>query len=77
MNSEIERMAKEAGLIAVNQKITPSPSIEHLAKFAALVAEDCAKEAEGRAYLPQAIAAIRAKYHMPTPETALGVGAQP
>lgn len=76
--TNIERMVYESGLGArIEANGDYSGDMEKLAKFAALVAEDCAKEAEGRAYLPQAIAAIRAKYHMPTPETALGVGAQP
>ena len=45
----IERLAKEAGLIAVNPKFTQGPPIEQLAKFAALIAEECAKECEEQA----------------------------
>ena len=70
MNSEIERMAKEAGLTLRNGVFTSyyvdGVIEDDLAKFAALVAEECAKEAD-----PLRCAdAIRAKFALShkTPE---------
>lgn len=49
MNPDIERLAKEAGLIAVNQRFTHGAAIESCAKFAALIAEEAACIAYGQA----------------------------
>jgi hypothetical protein len=70
MNPDIERMAKEAGLYTDVQlggkdmffyNLTP----EKLAKFAALIAEECAKEAELLAFGYAAAPAIRTRFPMP------------
>ena len=57
MNSEIERMAKEAGLKLRNGVFTSyyvdGVIEDDLAKFAALVAEDCAKECDSLADGPE------------------------
>lgn len=76
-NELIERLAKESGLVTKFQlcegnKHWPS-DIAVLAKFASLVAEECAKTAEGayrhgneihgtRLYFDRCAAAIRAKF---------------
>ena len=79
MNSEIERLAKEAGLTLRNGVFTSyyvdGVVEDDLSKFAALVAESCAKECDGVYYqnigpahgevrygIAACAAAIRAKF---------------
>lgn len=85
MKPDIERMAKEAGLRKDGAGYTSQWSIHSvepgdLAKFAALIAEACAKECEGRiggavqsnewwwgfkSAMKQCAASIRHKFPMP------------
>ena len=81
MNPDIERLAKEAGMWdwGIGSELLWTCPADRLSKFAALIAEDCAKEAEdtqeGESYDDEwgreafygrnSASAIRQKFPMP------------
>ena len=69
MTPEIERLAKEAGVMVqfdvFKGDVLYSSDLKVLAKFAALIAEECAELAEKSHSSEQCWFAIRSKFPMP------------